>query len=1240
MKTTILQFFSIVFLFLLSAGAGWSQGNVTMSSGSFQTCQGALFDSGGQGGPGYSNNEFFTATICPEIEGDVISIIFNTFNLDTSGPQNSWDSMAIYDGNSTAAQTLGSYTGNQLNGLTVSASPLNTSGCLTLVFQSNNTGTGSFGGSITCETPCDRPTAVASYDAPEDKKICVGEVINFDGSASFPGDGFQIEEWLWDFGDGTTYTGGPIISHSWDEPGEYIVELFLVDDNGCSSTNLVSLQLFVATFPSWDPFPTDATLCLGEQLTLEAFPDQYNVTWSGPDVSYSNPQNINLPDDVGVPYTSEIFVTGFAPGQSLTNVNDLISIDISIEHSFLFDLVISLTCPSGQQVFMHQQMAQPGGPNVGANGTDLGIPDTEFWDYSWAPNAPQGTWSQVATGGGNTALPPGTYSSLQPLDDLVGCDLNGIWTMTIVDMWGGDNGELNEWGLNFNPAIVPDVTEFTPIIGTGADSSYWSFNTAGIDVLMESPDGNMLEILPTETGTFLFTYNVVNDHGCAHEETVVVTVDLAAQADAGEDVTMCGPGTILEGGLQGIPAPACANDAGNFTYCYGNNENTTWTFCPDNPSDGTTAMTLTFNSGSVENNWDYVTIYNGSSTAAPILAGPLTGNLAGQSFTATNPEGCLTMLLTSDGSVSCTSGSQTQWNYDVSCGDNVPDYVYQWSPAALLDNADSQNPEVLEVAGATVFTLAVWPNGQPDCVSYDEVTVFPAYDFEMSLTEASCNGNDGAINVNVDPNGEGGGPWTVSLSFNGAPFGEQVTNGGMVTFSNLTFGTYVASISDESGCAYSSTYIIDAPPPMVFDLEGDELICIGGTSTLTASSTMDTDNTWVYAWDNGAGVGSTVEVSPLAPTTYTVFATDVNGCESAPQSITVLLRDPLSFEASGPIEICSGTDAELQVSSAQGGLQPYTFTWQFEGNSIGEGEEIAHTQFETGVYCAIMQDACETPPVQQCVEVLVEPVLMPIFEADTTRGCVPVSMDFVILNEAGTYSEAQWFFGNGTASASFTPSVAFANPGLYDVTLELTTPTGCVHTSTVPNYITVHSLPVAGFFADPQPTNLLDTEISFTDQSSSNVVAWEWLFDVNQVLGGSEEQNPVFEFPLGVGGAYPVRLIVTDGNGCTDQRTKTIIINELLNVYVPNSFTPNNDGVNDVFFVQGTDIDPTRFELSVFNRWGERVFHSKDINEVWDGSVNGGAYYAQNEVYTWQLIVYALTTVERYELSGSVVIMR
>ena len=100
---SVIAFFSIFLSISIQA-----QVDVTMQSGTFFSCDGAFIDSGGQGGPGYGNNEYFVTTICPETDGDVVTVDFITFSLDQTGAQNTWDYMAIFDGDDTSAPSLGS----------------------------------------------------------------------------------------------------------------------------------------------------------------------------------------------------------------------------------------------------------------------------------------------------------------------------------------------------------------------------------------------------------------------------------------------------------------------------------------------------------------------------------------------------------------------------------------------------------------------------------------------------------------------------------------------------------------------------------------------------------------------------------------------------------------------------------------------------------------------------------------------------------------------------------------------------------------------------------------------------------------------------------------------------------------------------------------------------------------------------------------------------------------------------
>ena len=220
---------ALLFLLLLFPWQLYAQ-DFSITDGNISTCLGTLFDSGGAGGAGYSNSESYTVTICPDNANDVITLDFINFTLDNTNtaasPANNIDNIIIYDGDNTSTTTLGTYTGNQLQGTIVTCTSLNISGCLTLVFTSNDTGTGVFAATITCATPCQRPFAQATANPDTIAKICIGESVSFDGSSSFAQAGFNIVDYHWDFDDGIIDSlSGAIASYTFDNPGVFNVQL-------------------------------------------------------------------------------------------------------------------------------------------------------------------------------------------------------------------------------------------------------------------------------------------------------------------------------------------------------------------------------------------------------------------------------------------------------------------------------------------------------------------------------------------------------------------------------------------------------------------------------------------------------------------------------------------------------------------------------------------------------------------------------------------------------------------------------------------------------------------------------------------------------------------------------------------------------------------------------------------------------------------------------------------------------
>jgi len=197
-----------------------------------------------------------------------------------------------------------------------------------------------------------------------------------------------------------------------------------------------------------------------------------------------------------------------------------------------------------------------------------------------------------------------------------------------------------------------------------------------------------------------------------------------------------------------------------------------------------------------------------------------------------------------------------------------------------------------------------------------------------------------------------------------------------------------------------------------------------------------------------------------------------------------------------------------------------------------------------------------------------------------------------------------------------------------------------VNTDIEDNFIQIYTPPSVGFDAGPQPTTAPETRIEFESSVSPNVIQWDWTFIIGVEDAVSDEPNPTFTFPMGQGGIYPVTLAVVDTNGCESQVTRNVEIFDFFNVFIPNAFTPNNDGFNDLWAVYGTDIDPDRFELSVFNRWGEEVFQTTDLDEGWVGQSDPDKldpstwYYALDGVYAYRIVLYSESTNEKREIKG------
>ena len=191
----------------------------------------------------------------------------------------------------------------------------------------------------------------------------------------------------------------------------------------------------------------------------------------------------------------------FEDGQTLDNCEDLELITANIEHTYVGDLNMSVICPrNGTEVVLMENNSF----NEDINGcltTDYesqrpGVADIEGFDYSWNMDADV-ILDEISDPPLDFAepVPAVDYLPCGDLCDFVGCPLNGIWQFVIEDTWGGDNGTLYNWNIDFNPEIVPDVTTFTPVIGLESDSSFWAVDLSDAEIVGLDDDANEVDLL-------------------------------------------------------------------------------------------------------------------------------------------------------------------------------------------------------------------------------------------------------------------------------------------------------------------------------------------------------------------------------------------------------------------------------------------------------------------------------------------------------------------------------------------------------------------------------------------------------------------------------------------------------------------------------------------------------------------------------------------------------------------------
>ena len=228
----------------------------------------------------------------------------------------------------------------------------------------------------------------------------------------------------------------------------------------------------------------------------------------------------------------------------------------------------------------------------------------------------------------------------------------------------------------------------------------------------------------------------------------------------------------------------------------------------------------------------------------------------------------------------------------------------------------------------------------------------------------------------------------------------------------------------------------------------------------------------------------------------------------------------------------------------------------------------------------------------------------------------------------GNITNWSWSFGDNSFSTSQNNSHAYASAGNFLVTLTVTSNNGCSTAAT--SNATAYPLPVADFSFSPNPIAQITDEIQFKNYSSG-ATQWFWNFgDGNS----SAVQSPSHLYADT--GNFIITLITISPFGCRDTTLQNLRVEQYA-FYVPNAFTPNHDGLNDIFISKGMDI--AQFNMKIFDRWGNMIFETNDLKKGWDGRANKGNEITQEDVYIWKVEIVGESG-RNYNYMGNVNLVR
>ncbi len=963
--------------------AGLSAQEVLITQGgSVSTCAATFLDRGGKNGNHSPAGNRETITICStgdDADKTHIQLAFSVIDIQGT--------LTFFNGPNDQSDTLRQI-GRQNNGdrISVSATAANASGCITVVFESTGTKPG-WEADIRCIAACQPIVAelAASVPAvlPADNgyiDVCPGDPITLTGSGSYPENNSKYPQsdarstFAWNFQDGTT-ASGQTVTHRFTEPGGYLIELDITDEKGCRNSNSLSQRVRVAGPPT---VTTDVRaipiLCPGDSLRLGlngATNNDVDFTVT-PTVAEFNARQPTS-DSVAIPGNSDeltqsiLRLRDFAPGQRLTSSDAIEEICVTLEHSFIGDLSIWIECPDGQRInFLRSDPTGNGATNQrfgypDRNPTGPGEPLTYCFSVRGARTVAQVAQSLQDNPGAPPTMPANLlYRPIEgSFDNFVGCELNGDWSLNVIDYYAEDDGTIFSWSIKFGPNLVPPRETFTvPVVSTYfADSGiHAAYAPDQVTYRAENPGFANQRIVSLDS------------IGCLQDTLIPVQV----RSPFSPLCFSCPPPIVPEA----VDTVVCAGEPFTpnlFPDVYGKDEHIRWEaltdrriftpdYSPTAPFESvitvtdqvpTTFTDATADIGDVCLNYSSTTSLSGLEVAlvSPdgrkltlVPRGSLTGPSVDRCFTpdgspmwqaisGSRVNGAWTLQLsdlTAD-----AAGTLESWSIDLV---RRPAISYSWSPASPdFSCTNCANPTIRATQDGQ-YTLTT--RTSDGCTASASIAIVVKNFASTFATQVSmgCAGQDNG-SITLTPLAD-----VTDLTYLWS------TGATTQSISGLSAGDYQLTITASNGCSKESTYRIAPAPPLVILPRQVTNVSCNGTATGSIRTTISGGTPpYTYRWNDPAlGTGGVADA--LVAGTYTLVVTDAGGCST---TLSQVITEPDSLVVSltsGDVSCLDGDDGSVSATPV-GGTPDYTYRWSNGATTA------ANASLRAGTYGLTVTDA-------------------------------------------------------------------------------------------------------------------------------------------------------------------------------------------------------------------------------------------------------------------------------------------